>query len=229
MLAETEILENDSSDQVELMNKALPAKQGVLKKPIVFGCLALVGLCLCGLFSVFALFFISFTPAEGEQDRWLALSNDYMQAMVAKDIDAAYGLFAREARREFSKRDMRTIVEGPLFAAIDGYSSLEIEVWEINYDFQLGRSVNLAGPISYQDDYEGYFDAVLIEEGDKWKLLWFNATAPAEKFNDYAGKNTAKSDLFPQSRSEKGRPPKKSVRGELAQIENKQTSTVSIR
>jgi hypothetical protein len=170
------------SDSVAEVKQTKPSR----KWPLSAGCLGLLALGLC---VGFAFLFISagaYTTANDNMDEWLDLSDAYMEALSNRDIDTAYKLFSSEARQEFSRRDMELMVEGPLFAAFVNYEKLEIDSWEVNYELSTGKNVVLAGPVSYQGSYEGYFEAVLKEEEGGWKIFWFNVNAPTEKYNEFS-------------------------------------------
>lgn len=160
-------------------------KQQSRKRPLSVGCLGLLALGLCVALAVLSISVGALTTANDNMDEWLDLSDAYMEAMSNKNVDTAYRLFSREARREFPRRDLELMIEGPLFAAYVDYEKLEIDSWEVNYEFSTGKNVVLAGPVSYRGSYEGYFDAVLKEEDDGWKIYWFNVNAPTEKFNEF--------------------------------------------
>ena len=125
-------------------------------------------------------------PSESREE-WLSLIDNFMQAMVRNDVDSAYDLFSSEARQEFPKSDLSAMTNGALYTLFDGYESLELESWEINYDLSAGKFVELVYKVQYQDEYEGSLYAVLQDDDGIWKLYWIDLTVPPEKIDDYVG------------------------------------------
>ncbi len=155
---------------------------------IILGILFVGGFCL---FSVVVSGFVSFmTTASDSQENWLAINDTFMQAMVKKDVDGAYALFSNEAKRDFQRSELGSLTNGSLYALFDGYDSLELESWEINYNFPAGKFVDLVYRIHYQDEYEGSLRAVLESGGGGWELYWMDVTIPPEKLDDYVGLET---------------------------------------
>ena len=171
-----------SSNSTEVKQKPSPKKWSF---HVGFLGLLALGLCLCAGFTGLSIAAGAFSTANESTNEWLTLSDAYMQAMSTRDVDTAYGLFADEVRREFSRRELELMIEGPLFAAYVDYEKLEIDSWEVNYEFPAGKYVSLSGPVSYHGSYEGYFEAVMKEEAESWEIIWFFVNAPTEKFNDY--------------------------------------------
>jgi hypothetical protein len=152
---------------------------------IILGILFVCGFCL---FSIVVSGFLSFmTTAFDSQENWLAISDAFMQAMVRKDADGAYALFSNEAKHDFQQSDLVRMTEGSFYVLFDGYDSLELESWEMNYNFPAGKFVELVYKIRYQDKYYGILQAVLKEDSDGWKLVWFEVTVPPDKLDDYVG------------------------------------------
>jgi hypothetical protein len=120
------------------------------------------------------------------QDEWLVAGDAFMQAMADKELDTAYSLFAKEARHDLKRSDLSTFIDGPFYALFDGYVDLEMESWYVNYAYPEGTTIEIACLVNYQESYTGYYEFILTEEGDAWKLLAFNVEAPPEKFNSYS-------------------------------------------
>jgi len=148
---------------------------------------AAVAVCVC--LSLVALLFVAaraFITSADNQDDWLALSDAYMQSMAAKDVETAYQLFSQEARREMGQSEFAGLLEGPLFALFDGYEDLNIGSWQINLNYPEGKTVELTGYISYLENVEGRYEAILVEEDGQWKIYWFYVSVAPEKINDFA-------------------------------------------
>ena len=172
--------ESTSSSQAQNRQKGRP-----LRGVFVGGCLVGLVLFIC-LGSVIGILVEKLGPVVESQDEWLALGDQFMQAMADKDIDEVQALFTREAGRSFKTSDLAAYVEGPFFALFEGYIDLELESWTINYDSLEGTTVELAGTVNYREGYTGFAEYFVVKEGDAWKLLGFNIEVPPEKFNVYS-------------------------------------------
>ena len=159
-------------------------KRGLSIPLVVAGCLIGLVFFVCAG-SVISIVAAVFAMGFENQDEWLASGDAFMQAMADKEIDRAHALFAEEARREMKRSDLATFVDGPFFALFDGYVDLEIEGWHVNYAQLGGRTVEVAGPVNYEEHYTGSYEFVLTEEADSWRILFFNVQVPPEKLNAY--------------------------------------------
>lgn len=151
--------------------------------------ISFVAVAVCVCLSLVALLFVAaraFITSADNQDDWLALSDAYMQAMAAKDVETAYQLFSQEARREMGQSEFAGLLEGPLFALFDGYEDLDIGSWQINFNYPEGKTVELTGYISYLENVEGSYEAILVEEDGHWEIYWFYVSVAPEKINDFA-------------------------------------------
>ncbi len=160
-------------------------KRNYNKLALILGGLLLVGFCLFSII-VSGIMAIMSVPSES-QEEWLSLIDNFMQAMVRNDVDSAYDLFSSEAQQEFPQSDLSAMTNGALYTLFDGYESLELESWEINYDLSAGKFVELVYKVQYQDEYEGGLHAVLQDDDGIWKLYWIDLTVPPEKIDDYVG------------------------------------------
>lgn len=175
----------DLPAQVPKLTKTGTGQERELSIPLVVaGCLIGLAFLVCAgsVISVVTAVFV--TRAEN-QDEWLTLGDAFMQAMADKEIDRAYALFAEELRREVRRSDLAAFIDGPSFVLFDGYLDLEIESWNFNYAYVEGRSVEVTGPVNYQEHYTGIYELVLAEEGDNWRILAFNVQVSPEKVNAY--------------------------------------------
>lgn len=162
-------------------------KRGLSIPLVVAGCLIGLAFFVCAG-SVISVVAAVFATGVEKQDEWLALGDAFMQAMADREVDRAHALFSEEARREVKRSDLAAFVDGPFFALFDGYVGLEIESWYVNYAQLRGRTVEMAGPVNYQEQYTGSYEFVLTEEADSWKILFFNVQVPPEKLNAYTAK-----------------------------------------
>lgn len=174
-----------------------PSLQSPMKKPKDnFGWIALIisGLLVGGfcLFSIILGGLLAIGSAgTGSQEEWLVINDTFMKAIAGKDFDGAYGVYSGEAKKDFQRSDLASLANGTFYALFDGYESLELESWEINYIFPAGRFAELFYRIQYSNGYEGNLYAVLQEEGGHWKLYWIEVNIPPEKIDDYVGIETS--------------------------------------
>jgi hypothetical protein len=169
----------------------IPARERPRRKRLLSR-MALVAGCLIGLVFIMCVGLVTgilavvlLTGVES-QDEWLVVGDAFMQAMADKDIDTAYSLFAKEARHDVKRSDLATFIDGPFFALFDGYVDLEMKSWYVNYVYPEGTTIEMAGPVYYQERYTGYYEIVLTQEGEAWKLLAINVEVPPEKINSYS-------------------------------------------
>jgi hypothetical protein len=180
-------LNNGQKDSISPSNAGAKTRKRSRMWLLIVISFGAVAVCVC--LSLVALLFVAagaFTTSADNQDDWLALSDAYMQAMAAKDVGTAYQLFSQEARREMGQSEFTGPLEGPLFALFDGYEDLDIGSWQINYYFPEGKTVELTGYISYRENVEGSYEAILVEEDGQWKIHWFYVSVAPEKINDFA-------------------------------------------
>jgi len=138
------------------------------------------GLALLGACAFIQFFGKVWTTAEASADDWQATADAFMSAMAAGDTNEAYALFSAEARRDFPASELKRAAEGADRVHFDGYRSLEITGWYLNYSSG-GTYVELSGIVDYDGGLQGKFDAVLKKMGDTWLVQSFNVTAPPEK------------------------------------------------
>jgi len=122
-----------------------------------------------------------------EQTAITPVLDQFMQAMVARDSNRAYALFATRAQRQTALADLTQLYTGPNYVLFDGYQSLKIESTNItsgvntNPDVPQGVVATVTGTISYSGQVTGSFRATLEKEAGVWRLDAINITVPPSK------------------------------------------------
>jgi len=122
-----------------------------------------------------------------EQSTITPVLDQCMQAIVARDSNRAYALFATRAQRQTAIADVATLFAGPNYVLFEGYQSLKIESTNItssvntNPDVPQGVVATVTGTISYSGQVTGSFRATLEQEARVWRLDAINITVPPSK------------------------------------------------
>lgn len=168
------------------VHKVIGRKEGRSKKAWVAG--GFIGLVMLTCLGIVILVIAKIVIFGIENnDEWLAVSDKFMQAMAEKDIEEAQALFTEELAQEFKGPGLAAFLDWPTSEYFEGYIDLEIESYFVNYDYPNGTTIEIAGPVNYRGNHTGYFEFVLTEDGDGWKLLAFYVDVPPEKINSSAG------------------------------------------
>jgi len=182
---------NEILDSKIQLDQSIPTgvsrpKINLLQKMLMAIGVTFLGLiCLCvGGFTL--LVFLSFRTAEDNKDQWLVVSEAYMDAMAEQRYDAAYALFAAEARRDFQRSELQALAESPFGVLFAGYQDLEITKWNVEFNTS-GTMVDIEGLVNYSNGDTGSFDATLKKKGDSWQLFWFNVNLSPKKLNESSG------------------------------------------
>jgi hypothetical protein len=155
---------------------------------LIFGIIAVV-LCSCltigGVTIATGLNRVSSEKAPIE-----AVLDDFMQEMLAEDVDAAYALYSPRAQRQFPKTNLENLLEGNNYVLIEGYQSLTIgnlnikAVVNTDPDVPQGTVAEVTGVISYENNFSGRFEAILEKVDGDWFLDGINITVPPDKLQE---------------------------------------------
>jgi hypothetical protein len=80
-------------------------------------------------------------------------------------------------------------LEGNNYVLFDGYRSVTVEninisaAFNTNPDLPQGTVAKVNGTIAYKGGFTGRFEAVLEQEGNKWRLFNINVTVPPDKLS----------------------------------------------
>ena len=85
---------------------------GRSKKFFAVGCLIGLVLIAC-LGLVVAILATAMMTGVDNQDEWLALRDEFMQAMAYKELDQAHSLFTEEFSNKFRLADLAAFIDGP--------------------------------------------------------------------------------------------------------------------
>ena len=143
-------------------------------------------LCLCSVACV-AVFGTGLFQVYKERAPIESVLDAYMIAMENKDAKSAYTLFSPRAQRQIEVSTVQEMLEGNNYFLFEDYQSLSVTNINIsaaantNPDFPQGVVAKVNGVISYEDDIQGSFNAVLEKVDDKWMIHGINVTVPPSK------------------------------------------------
>jgi hypothetical protein len=116
-----------------------------------------------------------------------SIINDFMNAMVEKDVNKAYALFSGRSKSKFSATQL-DLLQGNNYILFDGYEDVTItgyylsKILNTNPDVPQGTVAKVSGTVSYKDNCTGTWNAILEKEGDEWRIYSINVTVPPDKF-----------------------------------------------
>lgn len=125
-----------------------------------------------------------------ERDNVAAVIEEFMQAMMVRDTEAAYALFSTRAQRQTPLSDVEEMLAGNNYVLFENYQStlvtnLSIKAaFNTNDNLPQGTVAEAQGTISYDDGFTGTVMAVLEEENDEWRLHNIHITVPPNKFGN---------------------------------------------
>lgn len=144
-------------------------------------------LCLC--VAVVALLIVRGVFAiSQEQAAITPVLQEFMTAMEARNVDAAYALFSRRAQRQTPRASLEEMIIGENYVLFDGYDDVTLDVTNLtnsfntNDDLPQGTVATVNGSITYTGDVKGSVRAVLEKEDGVWRFLSINITVPPSKF-----------------------------------------------
>ncbi len=114
--------------------------------------------------------------------------DEFMSAMADKDAAKAYALFSIRSQRNTTLADVEKLLDGNNYILFEGYRSVTLRnlnlsaAFNSNPDLPQGTVAKVEGTVSYEGGFTGAFNAVLEQEGDKWRLFGINVTVPPDKF-----------------------------------------------
>lgn len=146
--------------------------------------LSVVGaLCLFSV-TVYGGCFASFFSSASEMTSATPLVEKYMRLMAAHNSAAAESLFSQEIDPYDTKRELDAMLRGPNYVLFEGYRSLNSEGGSFFHRqgcLTNTSTLNVQGPISYEDGTVGHFTAQMVRERDAWALLGVSVVVPPAK------------------------------------------------
>ena len=178
--------ENPESVLEALENPPVQPEKPKRNLRLILGIIAVV---VCSCLTIGGVIIASgLNKVSSEEAPVEAVLDQFMQEMLAEDVDAAYALYSPRAQRQFPKTNLATLLEGNNFVLIEGYQSLTISnlnikaVANTNPDVPQGTVAEVSGVISYENDFSGQFEAILEKVDGDWFLDGINITVPPDKF-----------------------------------------------
>lgn len=167
----------------------LPGSDGKQRsRRTLFIVVSIIALSLCACVGIAALTIGRGILSLGtEQATITPVLDQFMQAMVSRDVNGAYALFSTRAQRQTPITDVETMFEGANYVLFEGYQSLTIESTNLStnvntdQDVPQGQVATVSGTITYAGDITGSFRATLEKEGGAWRLHAINITVPPSK------------------------------------------------
>ena len=162
-----------------LYSKEPPARKSSKMKRIVIIGAAIVGLCIviAGVLMIQAAQTLSTDSPAIQQ-----VTDEFMRAAASKDVDAAYQIFAEEARAQFPIADVeKLITDMPVL--FDNYQSISMTKFNVESETTLKStrtSAQVAGTVTYSDG-TGTFEAQLLKVNDRWQLVHIQVNVDPEK------------------------------------------------
>jgi hypothetical protein len=118
--------------------------------------------------------------------------DQFMQAGVARDVNAAYALFSKNGQGASERSKIEQIFGARNRTLFAGYQTVEINSFRFHtdLDFNLEGSIpegtvaNVAGILHYQDGRTRRIDAILEQQGGEWKIYDFDINLDPDQYND---------------------------------------------
>ena len=154
----------------------------------------MVALCCigCGIFG-----YIGYRTVKEEQPKVQAALDRFMKAMAAKDPQQAGKLLS--SRATLTVEQLGQMLQGPRASLFEKYQRLTIDEFHLRAGtrtlvpgFQ-GITVEAGGTFQYQGGTIRTFKAILLKEGEQWKLYSIDITASASQAPNKALPNKAAS------------------------------------
>jgi hypothetical protein len=154
-----------------------PAKSGNRALWILLGVFGAMLLLCCGGIGSIAYFGFGEIIAEkpGIDVELTAFFNDIKN----KDIDAAYSRFASTSVRQ-PKREFDRVFKIPEWQKLTGYASYRTTSVEIHKGTSVipgqppSTNANVYGEIRYDDGTMSWFKAVMLKDGEQWRVFTVN-------------------------------------------------------
>ena len=168
---------------------AAPAGKKTTRTVIIVVVAVVAAVCLMCFTACALLYGRLLVIAVTEKDDVAQVCDQFMQAMEARDVDAAYALFSARARRQIPLSQFEALVQGNNYVLFEDYESLEITdltihtVVNTNPGVPQGMVAEVEGVIHYTSGPDGRFIAVLEKEDGRWMLDGFNVTVSPERFS----------------------------------------------
>jgi hypothetical protein len=159
-----------------------PARRNLL---IIISVVA-IAICACGGIAAFTIG-RGILGITAEQTAMTPVLDQFMRAMVARDVTAAYALFSARAQRQTPIADLTALDTGANYVLFEGYQSLTIDSTNITNsvntspDQPQGQVATISGTITYANTITGSFRATLEKEAGTWRLDAINITVPPSK------------------------------------------------
>ena len=103
---------------------------------------------------------------------------EFMNAMLNKNIPVAVALFPTGSEAEMTPQ-LENLLANQYYL-FEGYQSITVTSIDISAGADQSTA-ELEGMVTYDNDFEGVFQAELLEEGDSWKLTNITVNVPEEK------------------------------------------------
>lgn len=156
------------------------------KKPkrwlrIILGAAIIFVVCACVGVVIFGKILQERGPVESVLDA-------FMKYMATKDHDRAYALLSPRAQKQYPLSSLQGLTEGNNYVLYEGYKSLSIASINISLKIEpdenqpQGTVAEVSGTVTYEDDIQGTYSAVLEKIADIWKIYGIFVTVPPEKF-----------------------------------------------
>lgn len=172
----------------DLSPKTTPpiGRNRINKRWLIIGAVAFI--LLCGGVCV-ATFGIGVARAFMERPQVEKVIDEFMRAMVAKEIPQAYTLFSNRAQRQTERSALEEMITGNNYSLFSGYQGVAIEridmraQFNTNQDLPQGTVANVVGTLRYDGDISGQVTAVLEKEDGEWRIHAINITVPPDKLD----------------------------------------------
>jgi hypothetical protein len=108
----------------------------------------------------------------------------FMRLMTARKLNACPSLFSGFVSPTKLDQDLKLMVTGENYARFEGYQGVTSEGHrQFRSTGCMARihTIEIFGPISYDDGSRGRFAAKLTKEGSGWSILSINLDVPPEK------------------------------------------------
>lgn len=129
---------------------------------------------------------LSVQTTIGPENNLAQVVHTYMSVMANGDAEGAYDLFSTRSQQQLKLADVKKLLRGEGQMVFNGYQSSHVNHTDVRVllstdpTLPQGLTARLIGIIRYEDDLQGYFEAILELDNGQWRLHSIRVTGPAD-------------------------------------------------
>ncbi len=164
----------------------------VNKKQLVFIFVAIFGLLACvGIIGVFRFMGILSESQVSVDTEIKPRMEQFISYLEQRDISRAYNMFSDVTKDRVPIAKLKELTNGANFATVDQFESLDVRKWTITKrnsvggELPAGTYIQMTGVITYTNNFNANYTALMRKEEGEWRIINFNIVAPPKKIEEY--------------------------------------------